>query len=68
MTLCAWLIVRLAYAWRLRRAYLTHGIYPTAGLHSTWLVGRWHWIVAMLALAGMLLALVVMAFWGLFTP
>ena len=67
VTLCAWLIVRLAYAWRLRRAYLTHGIYPTAGLHSTWLVGRWHWIVAMLALAGMLLALVVMAFWGLFT-
>lgn len=66
--MCAWLIVRLADAWRIRRAYITHGIYPTAGFHSTWLVGRWHWVAALLALAGMLLALVVMAFWGLFTP
>ncbi|NEG55977.1 alpha/beta hydrolase family protein [Bifidobacterium platyrrhinorum] len=67
MILCAALIVRLAGAWRVRRAYLAHGLYPTAGLHSTWLVGRWHWMVALLALAGMLLALVVMAFWGLFS-
>ncbi|KFI97986.1 alpha/beta hydrolase family protein [Bifidobacterium stellenboschense] len=66
--MCAWLIVRLRDAWRIRRAYITHGLYPTAGLHSTWLVGRWHWLAAFLALAGMLLALVVMAFWGLFTP
>ncbi|PLS29682.1 peptidase S9 [Bifidobacterium parmae] len=66
--MCAWLIVRLRDAWRIRRAYLAHGLYPMAGLHSTWLVGRWHWLAAFLALAGMLLALVVMAFWGLFTP
>ncbi|WP_055428228.1 alpha/beta hydrolase family protein [Bifidobacterium aesculapii] len=86
--LCAWLIVRLWHAWRIRRAYIAHGIYPEAeswqagrgagrrgvsayGVgtepHSTWIVGRWHWLVALVALTGMLLALVVMAFWGLFS-
>lgn len=66
--LTAWLIVRLWRAWRVRRAYIVHGLYPASrGSRSSWVLGHWHWAVASLVLAGMLLTLTVAAFWGLFS-
>ncbi|MBT1181569.1 alpha/beta hydrolase [Bifidobacterium sp. CP2] len=68
LLLTAWLIVRLWRAWRVRRAAVDHGLYPTGRrVRSSWMFGRWHWVMALLVLAGMLLTLTVLAFWGLFT-
>ncbi|MBT1173835.1 alpha/beta hydrolase [Bifidobacterium sp. MA2] len=66
--LAAWLVTWLWRAWRVRRAYIVHGLYPAARrTRSSWVLGRWHWMLALLILAGMLLTLVVCAFWGLFS-
>lgn len=75
--LCAWLAVSLWEAWRERRRRIAgaDGAGARAGRakgpgvsgQSTWVLGRWHWAVALLVWCGMLLALAVMAFWGLFT-
>lgn len=67
--LTAWLVTWLWHAWRVRRAYIAHGLYPAARrTRSSWVLGRWHWAMALLTLAGLLLSLTVFAFWGLFTP
>ena len=66
--LTAWLITWLWHSWRVRRAYITHGLYPAARrTRSSWVLGRWHWLMALLVLAGLLLTLTVLAFWGLFS-
>ncbi|WP_223847583.1 alpha/beta hydrolase family protein [Bifidobacterium callitrichos] len=66
--LTAWLITWLWHSWRIRRAYIAHGLYPAARrTRSSWILGRWHWMLASFVLAGMLVTLTVLAFWGLFS-